>query len=173
MFKKYKGPLLKTSILIIIAILLLWGYATIQKSKNTAFMPTQVNSPVPQITSSNSPNTTQTSTEGSAGITFEEDAKIGPFPPQKLQSNRLPNSTVNLVWYDPDYRLTHFIIFRKKLGSDKWLEIGTIPAKEGQEKYEYIDQTAVKGQSYEYTVKAVDINGNESVYSESASVVLP
>jgi hypothetical protein len=149
------------------------GYAAVNKSKNITFMQTPVSSPVPENTSSTSLNATATSTDGSTGITFEEDATIGPFPPQKLESKLLPDSNVNLVWYDPDYRLSHFIIYRKKANSDKWSEIATVPAKEGQEKYEYIDQTVVKGESYTYSVSVVDINGNESGHSESASIVLP
>ena len=173
MFKKYKGLIFGTLALLVIVILLLVGYVTVDKSKNSEFMQTQANSPAPQVTSFTLPNITETSTDDSSGITFEEDAKIGPFPPQKLESNRLPDSSVNLVWYDSDSRLSHFIIYRKNIGSDKWLEIDRVSAKDGQEKYEYIDPTVVKGEWYSYAVTAVDINGNESGYSESASIVLP
>jgi hypothetical protein len=81
------------------------------------------------------------------------------------------DSNVNCYWYQTEATMDHWHIYRRtKLGAgiySAWVLIGQPTLKT------YNDGTAVNGTTYQYTVSAVDGDGEESTYAPATPDVTP
>lgn len=98
------------------------------------------------------------------GISFEEDTKIGPFPPQALRFSCLPDKAVKLEWFDADALARSFNVYKKEADTG-WIKLESVAAQPGQEWFSFVDKATHEDTSYFYAVAAIDVYGSESAYS--------
>ncbi|MFB0516362.1 MAG: PKD domain-containing protein [Candidatus Neomarinimicrobiota bacterium] len=90
-----------------------------------------------------------------------------PAAPTGLVASVIEGPTVSLVWNGPvDYDFDFFRVYRQAAANTN--------AEIMAETYDpaLADTTVERGQSYDYWVSAMDINGNESGYSQAVSVTV-
>jgi len=96
-----------------------------------------------------------------SGITFEEDKKIPPSPPQMLRSILLANNTVKIEWGQGDNYVKYFTVYAEDAAGNLY-QIGTVEKESGRVWFSFLDSKRLRDQDCLYTVTAVDVFGNES-----------
>jgi hypothetical protein len=93
-----------------------------------------------------------------SGITFEEDKKILPFPPNTLEVKRTTDG-MQITWPAlTSDRIAKYQVYRRPNNLEDWQLIATVPVQPTVSTYSYLD--TVKS-FFEYAVTSVTIYGTE------------
>jgi fibronectin type 3 domain-containing protein len=111
---------------------------------------------------------------GEVGISREEDSRLSPLQPYTL-TVKTSDTTIELKWNGTGSDIIQYYqIYRCSPSDGKWQPLAQI-AKVGDNlgEYSFVDTQVKKGETYAYSITAVDIYENESQKTESVLITLP
>lgn len=133
-------------------------------------LPSETTSPLVTEPAEVSPSTESPETDGTDGITLEEDQLIPPIAPD---TPTLEVSSEGLVirWRGTGPSdLVNYLIYKRRAPSDPWTQVAEVlPEGDNLGDYSYVIAEESEHPD-EYAIVAVDVDGNRSLFAVGISV---